>query len=101
MRIRRCKGAAISWGIIALVFLPIPQLSAIGFAQSGGLIATVAGNGTAGFSGDGGPAISAQINHAEGIAVDSAGNLYIADTLNNRIRKVTPAGVIGTVAGTG
>ena len=67
---------------------------------SNGVITTVAGNGTAGFSGDNGPATSAQLNHPQGVAVDSAGNLYIADTANNRIRKVSN-GVITTVAGNG
>jgi hypothetical protein len=64
-------------------------------------ISTVAGNGTAGFTGDGGPATSAEINTPYMAAADSAGNLYIADFNNNRIRKVTPAGVITTVIGTG
>jgi len=67
---------------------------------SNGVIITVAGNGTAGYSGDGGPALSAQLNLPEGVAVDSEGNLYIADTNNSRIRKVSN-GVITTVAGTG
>ena len=67
---------------------------------SNGVITTVAGNGTSGFSGDNGPATSAQLNHPHGVAVDSAGNLYIADTGNNRIRKVSN-GVITTVAGNG
>jgi len=66
---------------------------------SNGVITTVAGNGTQGFSGDNGPATSAQLS-AGGVAVDSAGNLYIADTLNSRIRRVTN-GVITTVAGNG
>jgi uncharacterized protein (TIGR03437 family) len=67
---------------------------------SGGIIATIAGNGTAGFSGDNGPAIGAQLNMPEGIALDSSRNLYIADTANNRVRKVSN-GIITTVAGTG
>jgi sugar lactone lactonase YvrE len=67
---------------------------------SNGVITTVAGNGALGFSGDNGPATSATLDYPEGIAVDSAGNLYIADDLNNRIRKVAN-GVITTVVGTG
>ena len=67
---------------------------------SNGVITTVAGNGTAGFSGDNGPATSAQLYNPDGVAVDSAGNLYIADMNNSRIRKVSN-GVITTVAGTG
>jgi sugar lactone lactonase YvrE len=67
---------------------------------SNGVIATVAGNGTPGFSGDNGPATSAQLHGPVGVAVDSAGNLYIADYGNNGIRKVSN-GVITTVAGSG
>jgi uncharacterized protein (TIGR03437 family) len=66
-----------------------------------GIITTVAGNGTRGFSGDGGPATSAQLWFPEGIAVDSQGNLFIADHANNRVRKVSPNGIITTVAGIG
>jgi uncharacterized protein (TIGR03437 family) len=64
-------------------------------------ISTVAGNGTAGYSGDGGQALSAEVNNPHGIAVDAAGNLYIADKLNSRVRKVAPDGIITTFAGTG
>jgi len=67
---------------------------------SNGVITTVAGNGTQGFSGDNGPATSAQLYDPERVTVDSAGNLYIADTDNYRIRKVSN-GVITTVAGNG
>jgi sugar lactone lactonase YvrE len=69
--------------------------------SSSGIISTVAGNGNFGFGGDGGPAINAQFEYPEGIAVDHAGNLYIADTNNHRIRKVSPGGTITTLAGTG
>jgi sugar lactone lactonase YvrE len=68
--------------------------------SANGVITTVAGNGTIGFSGDNGPAVLAQMNAPIGVAVDSAGNLYIADANNNRIRKVSN-GVITTVAGNG
>jgi uncharacterized protein (TIGR03437 family) len=67
---------------------------------SDGVITTVAGNGTGGFSGDNGPATSAQLFSPNGVGVDSAGNLYIADTFNHRVRKVSN-GVISTVAGNG
>ncbi len=66
-----------------------------------GNIATVAGDGTGGFSGDSGPATAAQLNVPYGVAPDGAGNLYIADTDNHRIRKIDAAGNIATVAGTG
>ena len=66
-----------------------------------GTITTVAGTGTSGFSGEGGQATSASLFNPTGLAVDSSGNLYIADTNNNRIRKVNTAGVITTVAGNG
>jgi trimeric autotransporter adhesin len=65
-----------------------------------GIITTVAGNGTLGFSGDNGPALGAELHQPHGVAVDTAGNLYIADTFNKRIRKVSN-GVITTIAGTG
>jgi hypothetical protein len=66
-----------------------------------GIISTVAGNGVAGFSGDGGPATMASISGAPGIACDTFGNLFISDHSNNRIRKVNTAGIISTYAGTG
>ena len=71
-----------------------------------GTITTVAGSGPAGFNngafaGDGGPAVEARLNRPEGLAFDGNGNLYIADTRNQRVRRVTPGGIIDTVAGTG
>ncbi len=82
------------------------QVSLAGNAapQAPGLITTVAGTGVAGFSGDGGPATSAQLNLGSfpGVTVDGSGNLFIADQWNHRIRKVSAAtGIITTVAGTG
>ena len=67
---------------------------------SKGIITTIAGNGSAGFSGDGGPATSAMLNLPGGTAIDSAGNLYIADGFNGRVREVS-GGTITTVAGNG
>ncbi len=64
-----------------------------------GNISTVAGNGSANSSGDGGPATSAGLQTPQGIAVDGAGNIFIADSFNNRVRKVDTAGIITTVAG--
>ena len=69
---------------------------------STGNISTVAGTGSSGFSGDGGAAASAELNFPRGVAVDAAGNIYIGDTINHRIRKVDAAsGNIETIAGTG
>ena len=66
-----------------------------------GNIATVAGSDTAGFSGDGGRATSARLRFPRGLALDAKGNLYLADSWNFRVRKVTPQGTISTVAGSG
>ena len=66
-----------------------------------GIITTVAGNGTFGYSGDGGLAANAALNNPESVAVDGLGSLFIADTDNSRIRKVNPSGIIATVAGDG
>ncbi len=66
-----------------------------------GVISIYAGTGTSGFSGDGAQATSAMLNGPSGLGLDLKGNLYIADELNNRIRKVTPQGIISTVAGNG
>ena len=66
-----------------------------------GIITTVAGPGVCGFSGDGGPATQASLNNAQGVAVGPDGSLYIADTSNNRIRRIGPDGIITTVAGEG
>ncbi len=65
-----------------------------------GTLTIVAGNGGTGFSGDGGPATQAQLNNPAGVAVDSTGNVYIADANNSRIRKVS-GGIITTIAGNG
>ncbi len=67
-----------------------------------GVITTVAGNGEAGYSGDDGPAVRASLNEPYGIAIDRAGNLFIADRLNRRVRRVDAvSGIITTLAGTG
>jgi hypothetical protein len=66
-----------------------------------GLITTLLGSGACCYAGDGGPATSAQLNHTRSVAADAAGNLFIADTDNHRLRKVTRDGIISTVAGSG
>jgi hypothetical protein len=78
----------------------IPRLAAQQNSQPGTIV-TVAGTGTAGFSGDGGPATQAQLNHPQDVALDAQGNLFIAELDNYRVRKVSRDGIITTVAGTG
>ena len=82
-----------------------PPAAASETAQAG-VITTVVGTGETGFAGDGGQATSAQLHLSgefprPGVAFDTAGNLYFADPWNHRVRRVDPAGVITTVAGTG
>lgn len=68
---------------------------------SGGVITTIAGNGAAGFSGDGGPATAAELRSPRDLALAPDGSLYIGDSLNGRVRRVQPSGIIDTVAGAG
>jgi len=70
-------------------------------AKSQNTITTLAGNGASMFSGDNGPANTAALNHPRAVAFDAAGTIYIADVDNFRVRRVTPAGIISTFAGTG
>ncbi len=81
--------------------VPCALLLAALSAHAQGIITTVAGNGTHGFSGDGGPATNASLWFPMGVAVDKAGNVYIADHYNMRIRKVSASGIITTFAGNG
>jgi uncharacterized protein (TIGR03437 family) len=83
------------------VYVSDSQTSRVRKIASNGTISTIAGIGTAGFSGDGGPASSAQLNVPAGIAVDSGGNVYVADYQNQRVRKISGGGTIATVAGSG
>jgi sugar lactone lactonase YvrE len=69
--------------------------------NTSGIISTIAGNGIGGFSGDGGPANSAQLTNPWGIAIDGSGNLYIADFTGSRVRMVNSVGIISTIAGNG
>ena len=87
--------AVVLLGVISLVLSASPAWA------TAGTITTVAGTGTPGFSGDGGPAAAAQLSFPAGVAVDSSGSYFIADLGNHRVRKVDPSGVITTVAGTG
>src|SRR5271168_2817347 len=83
------------------VFLSLPRYAVVMQLDAiTGILTRVAGNTSNGFSGDNGPAVNAQLYVPNGLALDSAGNLYIADTYNRRIRKVSN-GIITTVAGNG
>jgi uncharacterized protein (TIGR03437 family) len=77
----------------------VGQFVGVREVAANGTITTIAGGKSSGFSGDGGPATSASFANAFAIARDSTGNLYIADTANNRIRKISPEGIIVTAAG--
>ena len=66
-----------------------------------GTITTIAGTGTAGFTGDNGPAVNARFNNPSGVVVDSSGNVYVADAANYRIRQIGTNGLVATVAGNG
>ena len=68
---------------------------------AGGVISTLAGTGVRGFSGDGGPAAAAVLDNPTALAIDYAGNIFFSDQVNHRIRRITPAGIISTVAGNG
>jgi sugar lactone lactonase YvrE len=70
-------------------------------SADGSVSTVLAGTGTAGFSGDGGPANAVQLNGPSGMALDATGNIYVADTMNHRIRLIAANGTISTVAGTG
>ena len=75
------------------------RASVIREVNTSGTISTFAGTGTPGFSGDGGSAASAQLNRPAGIAIDTAGNIYVADSRNFVVRKINTSGVINTIAG--
>ena len=83
------------------IFISDPPYNRIRKVDAAGIITTVAGTGTPGYSGDGGLATAAQIKTPYGLAADRAGNIFIADVANNRVRKIDAAGIITTIAGTG
>jgi len=83
------------------IYIADENNSAIRKVNTAGIISTIAGNGTPGYSGDGTAATTAQLSYPQGVVADAAGNLYIADASNYRIRKVNTAGIISTVAGNG
>ena len=100
-----------TFGRLGLKYEVLKRWAAAGFlgafaivacqAQTRYTITTVAGNNTRGFSGDGAAATAAELNGPQAVAVDASGNLYINDEVNSRIRKVTAAGTISTIAGNG
>jgi trimeric autotransporter adhesin len=99
---RFCGRLPLFTQVFALIlFLCAMGLPARGQMQTVSIINTVAGNGTAGFSGDGGQAVNASFNFPRAPGFDSAGNLYISDFNNHRVRKIAPSGIITTLAGTG
>src|SRR5437660_1455334 len=94
----------LAWSTLVLLGPALPTAQAQKVAEAApapGTITTIAGTGQLGFSGDGGPATQARLNHPIGVVVDAAGNIFFADGFNNRVRKVSPSGIITTVAGSG
>src|SRR5258708_4029994 len=106
IQLQRRKFCAVLW-LIAFVACVATAEPISAQTMSGSIVValaagTVAGNGTAGYGGDGGVGINAELNDPSGVGVDDAGNLYIADSGNSRIRRVDHAtGLISTVAGNG
>lgn len=101
--------SAVCCSALALLTLALPAVKAAAAPQAqsaaevtrSSIITTLAGNGIASGSGDSGPALQATLNLPAGVAVDTAGNVYVADSANHRIRRVAPDGIITTVVGTG
>jgi uncharacterized protein (TIGR03437 family) len=83
------------------VFVAGGSLNRILKVTASGVVTIIAGTGLEGSSGDGGPATAATLSWPEGVAVDNAGNVFVADTNNSRVRRITPDGIITTIAGTG
>lgn len=83
------------------VYFPDESFHRVRKVDANGVITTFAGTGSAGYSGDGGPAVQASINTPTGVCLDAQNNVYLNDLSNRRIRKITPQGIITTVAGNG
>jgi sugar lactone lactonase YvrE len=92
---------ALAVGRDGSVFIADTDNNRVRVVRPNGTIATVAGAADQGFSGDGGPATSAQLNAPAGLAIDAAGRLFVSDTGNNRVRVIEPSGTIVTLAGDG
>lgn len=100
-RSKQCARGRLAGGFAALAWLVLVNMAGLATAATG-IITTVAGNGTAAFSGDGGPATSASLNQPFEIVGDAAGHFYIVDRVNHRVRRVEAVtGIITTYAGTG
>lgn len=93
------KGRTPGRNTLRYICVAVLFLYGAAFLHAQGTITTIAGNGEIGFSGDGGQARAAVLNHPFSVLADASGNLYISDTDNNRVRKIAPNGVITTVAG--
>jgi uncharacterized protein (TIGR03437 family) len=93
------KGLAVDFG--GNLYIASSDNDQVFYVATNGTGGVFAGTGDTGYSGDGGLALSAQLSDPAGVAVDGSGNIYVADSGNHRVRKISPAGVITTLAGTG
>ncbi|MHB8260539.1 MAG: NHL domain-containing protein [Bacteroidia bacterium] len=91
----------VAFDALGNMYIPDDYNNRVRMINTAGIITTIAGTGTATYSGDGGQASVAELNFPSGVCLDAAGNLYIADQSNNRIRKINTAGVISTFVGNG
>ena len=94
-----CYGVAVD--AIGNIYIPDYDNQRVRKVNTSGIITTIAGTGTSGFSGDGGPSTAAQLNSPIGVGVDNIGNVYIVDQINQRIRVINTSGIISTIAGDG
>jgi len=94
-------GAGLAFDSAGNLFIADSYNNRVRQVDTQGIITTVAGNGSFGYSGDGGPATNAGMFYPMAVAVDGGGNLFIADSLDNRIREVDTNGIISTIAGCG
>jgi hypothetical protein len=91
----------LAWGPGGELYITEPKIHRIRKVDAHGIISLLAGTSVAGFSGDGGPAVDAKLDTPRGVVVDAAGVVYIADSLNNRVRRIGLDGIITTIGGTG